>query len=170
MNRATNPVPPSSALAQWWVGLAARERMMVLIAAWVLGLGLLWMLGIAPAWRILEAAPQRHQELDAQLSRMQSLGAQARAVQAERSGTLPDRATSIRLIEDVARSMGPAGQVSVSGDQVTLRVDRVTPDQLARGLDQLRRVARSTPTGADLQWQGGGWQGTVTLTGPGLEP
>jgi general secretion pathway protein M len=75
---AGSTAPTRSPLAARWSGLRQavstawaarqpRERLMVGLAAAVLGLFLLWSVAIAPAWRSLRTAPARLEQLEAQL-------------------------------------------------------------------------------------------------------
>jgi len=161
MNR---PIPAWQAMRAHW---SARERMAVTLATWAVGLGLLWALGIAPAWKTLARAPQRQQVLDAQLARMQALAAQAAEIRQDDAGAVPDRGAAIGLIQRTARELGQE-PVMVTGNQVRLRGDGSRPDVLARSLDQMRRGARVTVVQATLKRQGDDWHGNITLAGPGL--
>ena len=103
--RATAPV--SAALDR----LSTRERQAVLVAAWTVGLGLLWWLAIAPAWTTLREAPARHARLDAQLGQMQGMAATAGALRSETNAQPPGRdevlratAQALELPEDVVPS------------------------------------------------------------------
>jgi type II secretory pathway component PulM len=60
--------------AKRWQALAARERAAVLLAAVVLGGGLLWGVALQPAGRVALEAPARIAALDAQLQAMHELG------------------------------------------------------------------------------------------------
>lgn len=158
----------TGALRARWHALAARERLLIGLAVWTVLLALLWTVGMAPAWKTLQRAPGQHQTLDSQLGRMQALAAQAQGIQQERSPSVPDRETAMRLLQESVRDLGAGAQLSITGPQAVVRFDGVAPQVLVRHLDQWRRVARVTPSAADLQWQGSGWRGTVTLAGPGL--
>ncbi|MCY1547635.1 Type II secretion system (T2SS), protein M [compost metagenome] len=63
--------------------LSPRERRAVFAAAWVVGLGLLWWLALAPALSTLRQAPERHARLDTQLAQMQQLAASAEQLRAQ---------------------------------------------------------------------------------------
>lgn len=158
-------------LTQGWQALlsrmSARERAAMALAAWAVGLGLLWALGIAPAWKTLAGAPQRHQALDAQLAGMQALATQASEIRQDGAGQVPARETAIGLIQRTARELGQ-GSVAVAGSQVNLRFGGARPDALARSLDQMRRGARVSVVQAELKRQDDGWHGSITLSGPGL--
>lgn len=159
-----SPLQGWKAMAAQW---SARERTAVTLAAWAVGLGLLWTLGIAPAWKTLVGAPARHQALDAQLTRMQALAAEVREIRQNGAGQVPAREAAIGLIQRTARELGP-GSAAVTGNQVNLRIDGARPDALARSLDQMRRGARVSAVQAKLQRKDGGWRGSITLSGPGL--
>ncbi|GAO26601.1 general secretion pathway M protein [Alicycliphilus sp. B1] len=73
----SRPRALAAALRTHWTGLAAREQTLVLVAAAMLGLALLWWLLLAPALAQLRASPARHAALDAELQRMQTLQAEA---------------------------------------------------------------------------------------------
>lgn len=168
MNRNTTRSGWLAGMGTRWQAMAPRERLLVQLAAWVLGAGLIWMLGITPAWKTLQKSPDRLRALDAQLVRMQDWAAQAQAIRQDGSSPVPERSTTIGLIENTARDLGPGTQVNVMGNQVVVRLTQVAPDLLARSLDQLRRAARVVPVSAELEQVGDRWSGSLTLAGPGL--
>ena len=57
---------------QRWKGLAPRERLALLVVAWVLSLLLLWLVGVQPALRTLREAPAQIDAVDSQLQAMDS--------------------------------------------------------------------------------------------------
>ena len=77
----TSKPSSSAALRSRWQALAAREQTLVLAAAALVAVALLWWVAVAPALATLRTAPARHAELDAQLQRMQSLRAEAQQLQ-----------------------------------------------------------------------------------------
>lgn len=100
MNTRTRP---TAALARFGQGLGAalerlspRERRAVVAAAWVVGLGLLWWLALAPALNTLRQAPERHARLDTQLAQMQQLAASAEQLRSLNSSPPPGRAATDR--------------------------------------------------------------------------
>lgn len=158
---------PTSRWQALLLRMSPRERAAVLLAAWIVGLGALWGLGIAPAWKTLAKASERHQAVDTQLARMQALAAQTDDIRRSSAGDLPPRDAALDVLHRTARELGQ-GSVMVSGNQVSLRIHGVAPDVLARALDQLRRSARVNVVHAELKRRGDGWSGSVTLAGPGL--
>ena len=172
-----NAMPPpramAAALRQHWASLAPREQTLVLAAATVLGLALLWWLLLAPALAQLRASPARHAALDAQLQQMQALQAQALHLK-----DIP-RPTGNETLPVLWRSLGQqlsAGtQMSTTGDRAAITLKDVPPEALAQWLAQVRSTTRAVPTEARLMRNtastGGAsppapWNGTLTLALP----
>lgn len=172
-----NAMPPpramAAALRQHWASLAPREQTLVLAAATVLGLALLWWLLLAPALAQLRASPARHAALDAQLQQMQALQAQALHLK-----DIP-RPTGNETLPVLWRSLGQqlsAGtQMSTTGDRAAITLKNVPPEALAQWLAQVRSTTRAVPTEARLMRNtastGGAsppapWNGTLTLALP----
>ena len=172
-----NAMPPPQAMAAalrtHWASLAPREQTLVLAAATVLGLALLWWLLLAPALAQLRASPARHAALDAQLQQMQALQAQALHLK-----DIP-RPTGNETLPVLWRSLGQqlsAGtQMSTTGDRAAITLKNVPPEALAQWLAQVRSTTRAVPTEARLMRNtastGGAsppapWNGTLTLALP----
>ncbi len=172
-----NAMPPpramAAALRTHWASLAPREQTLVLAAATVLGLALLWWLLLAPALAQLRASPARHAALDAQLQQMQALQAQALHLK-----DIP-RPTGNETLPVLWRSLGQqlsAGtQMSTTGDRAAITLKDVPPEALAQWLAQVRSTTRAVPTEARLMrntTSAGGastpapWNGTLTLALP----
>ncbi|MFM6985725.1 MAG: type II secretion system protein GspM [Hydrogenophaga sp.] len=152
-----------------WGRRAARERLALGFAAAVVGLAMLWWLGLAPALATLHRAPQQHQALDAQLSRMRVMATRAQALKAQGGAPLSRDATQ-RALEQATRDLlGNAGQLSWQGDQATVVLTAAPPDALAGWLEQVRINARLVPVQADLRFNASpaGWSGQLVLAGPG---
>jgi len=163
----------AAALRPHWASLAPREQTLVLAAATVLGLALLWWLLLAPALAQLRASPARHAALDAQLQQMQALQAQALHLK-----DIP-RPTGNETLPVLWRSLGQqlsAGtQMSTTGDRAAITLKDVPPEALAQWLAQVRSTTRAVPTEARLMRNtastGGAsppapWNGTLTLALP----
>jgi general secretion pathway protein M len=150
--------------------LSSRERNAVTLAAWVIGLGLLWWLAVAPAIDTLRQAPARHARLDAQLGQMQRMAATAESLRGQSSAQPPGRDEVLRALETATTPLGSTAQLSVLGDRATLTLRNTSPDALAQWLAQVRINARLLPVDSQINREPGspGWNGTVVLTGPGL--
>lgn len=170
---STAPSTPRSAVQRFLQGLQPRERLAVGLAVAVLGAYLLWAVGVAPAWRHLQAAPARHQAADAQLAEVMALAQQAQALAGQRGAQTLPRADAVRALEQATQqTLGAGTRLSVNGNRATVNVNAATPDALARWLAQARLNARLLPVETRLQRSGDGaalrWSGTVVLGGPVL--
>jgi len=151
-------------------GLAPRERLAVQVTLWLLGLTLLWWLALAPAWRTLSQAPDRHASLDAQLGEMQHLAATAALLREQASSQVIGRAAALRAIEVSMATLGSTAQMNVLGDRVSVNLNNVPPQALAQWLAQVRLNARVVPVEAQLNAATApqAWSGTVLLGGASL--
>lgn len=151
-------------------GLSPREQRAVTIAAWVVGLGLLWWVGIAPAIQTLKQAPVKHAQLDKALSQMQHFAASAEVLRTQNATPPPGREAASRALEDATRTLGASAQLALQGDRATVTLRNAPPRAVAQWLNQVRINARLLPVQAQLQRGGSpqGWSGQVVLAGPGL--
>lgn len=158
--------PLQAALAR----LAPREQRAVTLAAWVVGLGLLWWLALAPALQTLRQAPERHTQLDAQLSHMRSMAATAEQLRAQSAASPLGRDGALRALEQATAALDGTAQLAVLGDRATLTLNNTPPDALAQWLSQVRVNARLVPLEAQLNrsTEPAAWSGTLVLGGPGL--
>ena len=133
--------------ARWQV-LAPRERLAVGLAAWVLGLGLLWWLALSPALQTLRAADLQRVELDRQLQVMQALQTEAKSLQG--LSKLGSNEALRALEASVKQRLGSSAQLNVVGDRATVTVKAVSGEALSQWLAQARANARALPTEARL--------------------
>ena len=150
--------------------LAPRERLALLTAAWLLGVLLVWSVAIAPAWRVLQSAPERQARLLPQAHAMRSMAAEARALRASEAALPADwserlralEATSSRLLQDQDQV-----QLSPTGEQVSVTLRDVSPTALAQWLQEVRAGARLRPVRTQLERTGTPaavrWRGTLVL-------
>jgi general secretion pathway protein M len=150
---------------QLWQRASKREQRMLSLAAIVLGLGLLWWVGAAPALKALKAAPAQHMALDVQLQTMKQLQAQAKDLRAQP----PLTADGARAALDQAfKPLGSNAQMVIQSERVTLTLNNLAPDLLAQWLASARQSARLAPKEAHLKRNDkGGWDGTLVLQLPG---
>jgi general secretion pathway protein M len=138
----------TEALRARWKALAPREQSLVLAAAALVALALLWWVLLAPAVRTLREAPQRHAELDAQLQRMQALQAEALQLQAAPAAPPGDPSQALRTA--LTQRLGTQAQIAVLGDRATVTLKAAPADGLAEWLAQARSNARTVPVEARL--------------------
>jgi general secretion pathway protein M len=157
-------------LAALWQGLAPREQRAAQLAAWVVGLALLWWVGLAPAINTLRQASARHAQLDKTLAQMQAQAASAEVLRSQNATPPPGREVALRALEEATRLLGAGAQLALQGDRATVTMREIAPGALAQWLQQVRINARLLPVQAQVQRAGAStWSGQVILAGPGLE-
>lgn len=156
--------------AAQWENMAPRERRLIGIAAWVVGLALLWWVALGPAIQTLRKAPAQRAALDAQLATLQTLAATAAQLRSQNSAPTPSRGAAQSSLTQATAQLGTTAQVSVQGDKAILTLQGTPPDALALWLNQVRVNARVVPVSAQLERASNpdGWNGQITLAGPGL--
>ena len=172
-------LPPN--LQARWDALAGRERLLLLLAATVVMAAALWWLALAPALATLRAADTQHRQLDAQLQQMQSLQAQATALQAQPKLGFDEAQRTLEAL--LKQKLGASAQMSVVGDRASITLKAANADALAQWLTQARINARAVPSEVRLVRSAGGalgagsgggaagavnavWDGTLVLNLP----
>lgn len=144
-----------------WAALAARERRLVLIAALVLGAGLLWAVGLAPALRTLASAPAQLAAGEAQAQQMQALANEAKALRAV--APVPMAQAQAALSAATGR-LGEVAKLSLQGERAVVALKGISGDQLAAWLGEARAGARARVVEASLsQTAPGRYDGSLTL-------
>ena len=153
-------------IAPWrarWLALGPRERQGLALAAWVLGLFVLWAVAIAPAWRTTRMAPAQLDRLDAQLQQMQRQAHEARELRAVPALGSSQAAAALRAATD---TLGAAGRLQLSGDRATLTLSAVNGSQLRDWLAEARSAARARPLEANLTRGAQGYSGSIVVALP----
>lgn len=152
-----------------WLALDAREQSLVMASAAVVGLALVWWIGISPALATLRDARTQQRTLAADLEKMQRLRGQALAIQAQPK---MDRAESLRALEALVKQrLGASAQLSIIGDRATLTLRNAPAGELAQWLSQARVNARAVPGEARLvRSPAGGPNPAVAGVGPQGSP
>jgi general secretion pathway protein M len=176
-----NDRPPSSApaaaalqaraaLRQRWQALQPRERRRLGGAGLLIGLALLWSIGLAPALRTLRAAPLERQALERQLSQMQRLAAEARALRGRGEQHPPEadaQAARAALARAAEQMLETRSRLAGTGDQVTVTLDQIPAGLLFDWLVRTRETARLTPIQASLSAaEGELWSGSLSFDLP----
>lgn len=154
-----------------WAGLPPREQRLILLAAGVVVMALLWWLSLAPALKTLRTAPAARAELQTMAQQMQSLQQEAEALKA-----LPklERAQALQALEAATRDhLGSSAQLSVVGDRAQVTLNATSAQALADWLVQARANARAAPIDARLRRMeqlesdtSAAWNGTISLSLP----
>lgn len=145
-----------------WARLAPRERRSLALAAAVLGLYLLWAVGVAPAWRTLREAPAQRAALELQLQQMRALASEAQTLRAA-PAIAPDQAQA--ALQAAAQRLGAAGQLTPQGPQrAVLALRGANAEQLMAFVGEARAGARARVVEAQLLPAGPGtWNGSLVL-------
>lgn len=154
----------------WWRALDSREQTLVRGAVLLLGLALLWWVLVAPALRTLRQADAQQRSLDGQWQRMQSLQAQAQALQSQPKVGHDEALRALQA--SVKQGLDPSAQLNVVGDRATVTLRNTPADTLAQWLAQARVNARAIPSEARLvrnmanPAEAAAWEGTLVLSLP----
>ncbi len=151
-----------------WDGLAPREKAMVLGAAALVALAVVWWVAVGPAIQTLRTSAEQHRALDAQVQQMKALAAQAQALQSQPKTGFDE---ALRALETTTRQrLGSGAQLSVVGERATVTLRGVPADALAQWLSQVRINARALPSEVRLNRSpvpgSSNWDGTLVLSLP----
>ncbi|QNP49891.1 type II secretion system protein GspM [Diaphorobacter aerolatus] len=175
---SSNRLAAVDVLRARWKTLAAREQTLVLIAASVVGLAVLWWLLLSPAIKTLRNAPAEHAQLDRQLQHMRSL--QQEALELQKAPRVQGDDATRALQSSLTQAMGATAQVTFVGDRATVTLKAAPAAALGQWLAQVRGTARAIPIQAKLvRTNGAGktgsnasttlpafWDGTLVLSMP----
>jgi general secretion pathway protein M len=150
-----------------WQALGARERKLLTLAAWAIGIGLLWWVAIAPAWRTTSTAPQRLDQLDAQLLQMQRMAGEVRGLRAAPAvGVMQAQAA----VKAATEALGPSARLQLAGERATVNFTNASGAQVRDWLAEVRAAARARPIEATLTRGPQGLSGSVVVALPGGGP
>jgi len=149
-----------------WQAASPREQRGVLLALAVVLLALLWWLALAPALKVWRTAEAQHTLLDAQHQHMLGLQAQARALQALPK---PNAADARQSLEISLKSLGPAAQLTLQPDRLSVTLKAVSAQALAQWLSASRQNAHLVPIESHLKRPDvakDAWDGSVVFALP----
>ena len=145
----------------YWRSRAPRERLALGAAAAVLGLFVVWLLFVQPAWRTLRETPAQLDALDAQLQQMQRLAAESQSLRGVAAVTQVQAAAALKSATD---RLGDKGRLSMQGDRASLTLNGVSPEALRGWLLEARSAARVRPVEAQLARGPQGFTGTLVVS------
>ena len=126
----------------WWRGLARRERMMVLSAVFVVGIGLLYTVGIEPAWDMRIRLARDLPRLQDEVVQLEALRAEVRGLE-QRSGGVQTRASLRAAAEQSLRRANLIGEVVDHGaNAVTVNTRNIAAAKWFNWLESFAREAR----------------------------
>ena len=142
-----------------WQAAAPRERLIVRVTAVIVGLLLLWLIALAPAWSTLRKAPGEIDRLDRELQQMRAMAQQTQAFKQAVPVSTEQSMTALRA---ATARLGPAAELTITGTQAQLRLRGV----LAMWIGEARQGARARPQEAELQTGPQGYSGRLTVVLP----
>lgn len=148
-------------LAQRWQALAPRERLGVALALAVIGLYLLWLLALAPAWRTHREVPARLAQADEELRQMRRLADEAQALRALPAVRPEQSEAALRAA--TARLGAGATLGARQGERIGVTFKGVDAAALAAWLVEVRNAARARVVEAQLRRSGTAYDGSATL-------
>lgn len=144
-----------------WQTLAPRERRLVTAAAWLLGLTLVFMLGVRPAWKTLQQAPGQMREVDALLDDMNRQAAEVKLLR-QLPPVPPAQAEA--SLRSATERLGAGASLRMQPDRVLVTLSKVPGPALAEWLREVRASARARAIEANVaQSEPGLYSGSVTL-------
>lgn len=158
-------------LQAWWKALAQRERRALGAMGIVVGLVLMWQLGIAMPLNSLRETARQRQQAQAEWDQVQTLRAQALALRARDTGASAGPMSSTAILQTLQAATAATGDAraqvtEIASGSYSVRFDQVSPEALATWLQTVRQQARLLPQNADLQRVNGApvaWRGSIML-------
>lgn len=147
--------------AQYWRSRAPRERLALLAMASAIAMLLVWNIAVQPALQTVRSAPAQLDVLDEQLQQMQITAAEVRALRGTAPVSPQQAAGALRAATD---RLGDRAKLSVQSDRATLTLNGLGAEDLRAWLTEARSAARARPIEGQLQRNGSGYNGTLTLT------
>jgi general secretion pathway protein M len=151
-------------LKNGYLALAPRERNMVLAAATVVALAVLWWVLLAPALGTLKRVNSERAELDAQWQHMLSLQHEAQALQAQPKPS-PEAARQA-LEASVSAQFGDAAKLQWAGDRANVTLTSVGGASISQWLARARADAKAVPVQVRLTRSPSDtvlWNGLISL-------
>lgn len=147
--------------------MGPRERQGVSWALAAVGLLLVVLLGVQPAWRTLQEAPAQLNQVESQLQQMNQLANEARSLRATPAVSLAQSTEALKAASD---RLGAVARLNLQGQQATLTLNGITPEALAEWLREVRTVGRVRVSEAKLARTGTTYSGSVLITLGGGSP
>ena len=155
---------------QLWLQRSPRERLLLSVGATVIGLALVWRVGLAPALHTWQEAPTRQAQLDQQTQQMLQLQAQTQSLKKPQTIS---RSEAIQWLESHLSELDPKAKLSLQAEHMQLSLQAAPAENLANWLAQARELAHARPLQAQLQQATGPagdntvlWRGSLLLRLP----
>jgi len=133
-------------LRNWWTGLGRRERIMVLVAAGVVMLGLLYSVGIEPAWTTRARLAGELPRLQADLIQLQALREEAQRLGGRESAGQSVESLRTAIEQSVLRANLVAAVRAEDGRMISVRANDVPAYAWFTWLEAFTRETRTVVT------------------------
>jgi general secretion pathway protein M len=144
-----------------WQAMAPRERQLVTVMAWLLGLVLVVMVGVRPALKTLKDTPVQLREVNATLDEMRRLADEVKTL---RQMPPVPVAQAEAMLSSATKRLGEGSRVRIQGDRAIVSLNKVSGARLAEWLTEVRSGARMRPLDSNLtQTEPGLYSGSITL-------
>ncbi|NBW54398.1 MAG: hypothetical protein EBR42_03700 [Betaproteobacteria bacterium] len=135
---------------------SAREQSGIYAAVWLMGLGLLWQIAVAPAWQVWRDSDAQLAQLAKQHADMLALQQQAKLLQSQ---THLGSAQAAQALQSICLNLGEKVKCSRQAHQMTTDVKGLSPQVMAQAWAQARIQAQAVVVESHLQRQGEAWNG-----------
>jgi general secretion pathway protein M len=126
----------------------------------LVGLAIVWLVAVQPAWRTVRSAPAEADALEAQWQHMQRLAAESKELRA--TPPVPP-AQSAAALRAATERLGTQGRLTLAGERATLTLSGVSGAQLGAWLVETRSAARARVVEANLTRGPQGYNGSVVV-------
>lgn len=151
-----------------WAAMAPRERSMITVMAWLLGVTLVFLLGVRPAWKTLQQTPVQLREVNAVLEDMQRQAAEVKTLR-QMPVVPPSQAEA--ALRSATERLGEGAKIRILPDRSVVTLTKVAGTDLAQWLAEVRANARARPVEANFaQVEPGVYSGTISVVLPGAAP
>lgn len=148
----------------WWKALSSRDKRMIRVAAALLIFVLLWLLALQPAIRTIRSFESAQRTQEAKLQQMLNLQSQAQSMQ---NLPLVSQAAAVTALEiSIEQTFGNRAEIIFNGNNATVNVRAISPEDLAKWLNNIRTNSRTVAVQARLTRTNIGWNGSFQMVLP----
>jgi general secretion pathway protein M len=148
----------------WWKSLSSRDKRMIRVAAALLVFVLLWLLALQPAIRTIRSFESAQRTQETKLQQMLNLQSQAQSMQ---NLPLVSQAAAVTALEvSIEQTFGNRAEIIFNGNNATVNVRGISPEDLAKWLNNIRTNARTVAIQARLTRTNIGWNGSFQMVLP----
>lgn len=151
-------------MQSWWFKLPQRDRNLIVLAAGLVILLLVWVVAVSPASRTLRTFDNDYKVQERKLQHMMNLQKEAQNMQ-----NLPrvSQAAAVTALEtSIENTFKNRAEVIFSGSNATVNIRGASAEELSQWLANIRTNARTVAVQARLNRNNTGWSGSLQLVLP----